>query len=155
MGGMRIEDARELPLHCQEQAAVQILERLAAAAPEIQEKIGQLKLCPGCGQPTLWRDKTTGLEFCLVCGWNRTAGEAEMPGMEADPHPALRATFPQGKALGGEESKGLESCPYCGSESLFSDFDSEGFYIECNGCLARGPAAESRAEAERLWNRRF
>ena len=79
MGGMRIEDARELPLHYQEQAAAQILERLAAAAPEIQEKIGQLKLCPGCGQPTLWRDKTTGLEFCLVCGWNRTQGEATTP----------------------------------------------------------------------------
>ena len=40
---MRLENARELPLCYQEQIAAQILEKLAAAAPEILEKVDALK----------------------------------------------------------------------------------------------------------------
>lgn len=40
---MRLESARELPLCYQEQIAAQILEKLAAAAPEILEKVKDLK----------------------------------------------------------------------------------------------------------------
>ena len=42
-GAMRIENVRELPLCYQEQIAAQILEKLAAAAPEILEKVNALK----------------------------------------------------------------------------------------------------------------
>ena len=48
----------------------------------------------------------------------------------------------------------LKPCPFCGSESLFADIDDDGFYIECNGCLARSPVANTQAEAEMRWNRR-
>lgn len=47
-----------------------------------------------------------------------------------------------------------EPCPYCGSTSVFVDFDSDGLYLERNACLARGPIGNTRAEAEENWNRR-
>lgn len=48
----------------------------------------------------------------------------------------------------------LMACPFCGSSSLFVDMDSEGWYIECNGCLSRGPSEGSQEEAEAAWNKR-
>lgn len=52
------------------------------------------------------------------------------------------------------EAEDLPGCPFCGSESFFVDRDSEGWYVECNACLAEGPRAETQAEAERNWSRR-
>ena len=48
----------------------------------------------------------------------------------------------------------LPDCPFCGSENLLIDRDSEGWYVECNGCLAEGPRAENQAEAEHRWSNR-
>lgn len=48
----------------------------------------------------------------------------------------------------------LEPCPFCGSESMYCDLDSEGWYLECNGCLAQGPRGKNPVEAEEKWNRR-
>ena len=52
------------------------------------------------------------------------------------------------------EREDLPECPFCGSENLLVDRDSEGWYVECNGCLAEGPRAPTQAEAERQWCRR-
>ena len=49
------------------------------------------------------------------------------------------------------EREDLPSCPFCGSDNLLVDRDSEGWYLECNGCLAEGPRAKTQAEAERKW----
>lgn len=51
-------------------------------------------------------------------------------------------------------SEDLPSCPFCGSDNLLVDRDSEGWYLECNGCLAEGPRAKTQAEAERRWSGR-
>lgn len=48
----------------------------------------------------------------------------------------------------------LEPCPFCGCESIYVDVDSEGYYLECNICLAQGPRKETQLEAERAWNGR-
>ena len=48
----------------------------------------------------------------------------------------------------------LEPCPFCGCESIYVDVDLEGYYLECNACLARGPSEETQQEAEWAWNRR-
>ena len=48
----------------------------------------------------------------------------------------------------------LSTCPLCGAKSLYSDYGVDGWYLECNGCLARGPVADDPAEAEEAWNRR-
>lgn len=48
----------------------------------------------------------------------------------------------------------LMACPWCRSTCLNEDFDEEGWYVECNGCLARGPVADTPEEAEAAWNRR-
>lgn len=79
MGGMRFEDVRELPLAYQEQAATQILERLASAAPQVAAEVRKLRVCPECGLPGVWEDPENGLEFCTECGRNRTAKEREDP----------------------------------------------------------------------------
>ena len=67
---MRIEDARDLPVAYQEQAAAQILERMAAAAPEMESKVKGLRVCPACGMPAVWEDPENGLAFCTGCGWS-------------------------------------------------------------------------------------
>ena len=84
-GGMRIENVRELPGRYQEQAAVQILERLAAAAPDIQEELRKLEMCPACGFPGVTVDRDNGLRFCTECGWNRTRKEWELEQAKTDP----------------------------------------------------------------------
>ena len=56
----------------------------------------------------------------------------------------------------------LKPCPFCGSASFFGDsfVDHEGhgfvvrYFVECNGCLSRGPAMPTLKEAEEAWNRR-
>lgn len=56
----------------------------------------------------------------------------------------------------------LKPCPFCGSASFFGDrfpelIDHdivELYAVECNGCMARGPAKETPEEAEEAWNRR-
>lgn len=56
----------------------------------------------------------------------------------------------------------LKPCPFCGSVCFFCDsfVDHDGhafvekYYIECNGCLSRGPARATAKEAEEAWNRR-
>lgn len=53
------------------------------------------------------------------------------------------------------EREDLPECPFCGSENLLVDRDSEGWYVECNGCLAEGPRAPTQAEAERKWMGRY
>lgn len=53
------------------------------------------------------------------------------------------------------ETEDLPGCPFCGSDNLLVDRDSEGWYLECNGCLAEGPRAPTQAEAERSWTRRY
>lgn len=45
----------------------------------------------------------------------------------------------------------LMACPWCRSTCLNEDFDDEGWYVECNGCLARGPVADTPEEAEAAW----
>ena len=49
------------------------------------------------------------------------------------------------------KTEDMPGCPFCGSENLLIDRDSEGWFVECNGCLAEGPRAETQAEAERRW----
>ena len=51
----------------------------------------------------------------------------------------------------GPEREDLPGCPFCGSDNLLVDRDSEGWYLECNGCLAEGPRAKTQASAERKW----
>jgi hypothetical protein len=46
----------------------------------------------------------------------------------------------------------LPGCPFCGSENLLIDQDSEGWFVECNGCMAEGPRAPTQDEAERRWS---
>ena len=53
------------------------------------------------------------------------------------------------------EAENLPGCPFCGSENLLIDRDSEGWFVECNGCLAEGPREETQAEAECRWARRY
>lgn len=53
------------------------------------------------------------------------------------------------------EREDLPGCPFCRSENLLIDRDREGWYVECNGCLAEGPRAETQAEAERRWGELF
>lgn len=89
---MRIEDARDLPVAYQEQAAAQILERMAAAAPRVAAEVKRLRTCPGCGLPSVWEDPDNGLEFCTKCGWSNVGRGAA----EATPKPV---------PLG---------CPFCG-----------------------------------------
>ena len=54
----------------------------------------------------------------------------------------------------GPEREDLPGCPFCGSDNLLVDRDSEGWYLECNGCLAEGPRATTQSEAERKWSNR-
>lgn len=54
----------------------------------------------------------------------------------------------------GPEREDLPGCPFCGSDNLLVDRDSEDWYLECNSCLAEGPRAPTQAEAERSWTRR-
>jgi len=53
------------------------------------------------------------------------------------------------------EAENLPACPFCESENLLIDRDSEGWFVECNGCLAEGPRAKTQSEAEKRWARRF
>ena len=53
------------------------------------------------------------------------------------------------------DEKKLESCPFCGSECFNYDYGEEGWYVECNGCYARGPSKPTIEEAEAAWNRRW
>ncbi len=48
----------------------------------------------------------------------------------------------------------LRKCPYCGAESYCCDYGVDGWYLERNGYLARGPVADDPAAAEEAWNRR-
>lgn len=53
----------------------------------------------------------------------------------------------------------LHPCPFCGSENLVFDCDDPGFgvqdwIVECQNCLAEGPACDGRQEAVRAWNTR-
>lgn len=127
MGGLKIEDIHELPEGYQKQVVEQILEKVSAAAPGIRKEVRRLGLCPSCCRAAVIRNEDPEFNFCTECGWT-DAGRKE--GME------------------------LESCPFCRSESLFCDVDSEGWYLECNGCGARGPNAKSPKDAEAAWNRR-
>ena len=51
----------------------------------------------------------------------------------------------------GPARNDLPGCPFCGSDNLLVERDSEGWYLECNGCLAEGPRAKTQAEAELKW----
>lgn len=48
----------------------------------------------------------------------------------------------------------LKPCPFCKSESLIYDIDTDGVAVECNGCLACGPRKSTAVAAEEAWNRR-
>ena len=48
----------------------------------------------------------------------------------------------------------MKECPFCKSTSVTIGLDEDGFYVECNGCLARGPAELTQEEAEEAWNGR-
>nr|AHF24042.1 predicted protein [uncultured bacterium Contig643] len=49
----------------------------------------------------------------------------------------------------------LKSCPFCGrDEAYYSGMAANYRYIECSGCGASGPAAETDEEAAALWNDR-
>lgn len=56
----------------------------------------------------------------------------------------------RGVCQGVWEAAGMETelngCPFCGSTCLTEDFGEEGWYVECNGCFARGPAEPSQEE---------
>ena len=84
----------------------------------------------------------------------------KLAGEMAKVPPAAGADEPESVAGGQEkmpycgdapEREDLPGCPFCGSENLLIDRDSGGWYVECNGCLAEGPRAETQAEAERRW----
>lgn len=48
----------------------------------------------------------------------------------------------------------MKACPFCKSTSVTIVLDEDGYCVECNCCLARGPAELTQAEAEESWNRR-
>lgn len=54
---------------------------------------------------------------------------------------------------------GLKPCPFCGESNHISARggapDYASWWIECEGCLTEGPAAETKAEAIVAWNRRI
>lgn len=88
----------------------------------------------------------------------KLAGEmAKAPPSADTAAPAPVADEPEKMPYCGDapEREDLPGCPFCSSENLLIDRDSEGWYVECNGCLAEGPRADTQAEAERRWARRF
>ena len=49
----------------------------------------------------------------------------------------------------------LKPCRFCGENvaEILGD-DGNGYFVECGHCWARGPIADTKAKAARLWNRR-
>jgi Lar family restriction alleviation protein len=48
----------------------------------------------------------------------------------------------------------IKGCPFCGSKQIAILFDEGCCWLECWRCGVTSPAAESRAEAIAIWNRR-
>jgi len=46
----------------------------------------------------------------------------------------------------------MRMCLFCGGLSVTACNDGGGWWVSCDGCLARGPLAETRREAEEGWN---
>ena len=46
----------------------------------------------------------------------------------------------------------LKPCPFCEHGALHIDQQNRRFFVDCWGCSARGPRAESSDEATLLWN---
>lgn len=47
----------------------------------------------------------------------------------------------------------LKPCPFCGSDDV-KYIPRIASFVKCKNCLTEGPAANSEAEAARLWNDR-
>ena len=47
----------------------------------------------------------------------------------------------------------MRACPFCGCLNSTTVFDTMHWYVSCDGCMARGPRATNRAQAEMYWNR--
>lgn len=51
--------------------------------------------------------------------------------------------------------KDLSLCPFCGNRAaIFYNNAYDKHFVECDSCLARGPAADSDELAGGAWNRR-
>ena len=103
----------------------------------------------GCG-----REMPPGMQTLYGVKLVGEMAKAQLVDSATDPGPV--ADEPEKMPYCGDapECEDLPSCPFCGSENLLIDRDSEGWFVECNGCLAEGPRAETQAEAERRWARR-
>jgi hypothetical protein len=72
---------------------------------------------------------------------------------EQPQHPTATALYRREPYIGKAPDRAdLPECPFCGSENLLIDQDSEGWFVECNGCMAEGPRAPTQDEAERRWS---
>lgn len=55
----------------------------------------------------------------------------------------------------------LKACPFCGNEVLSVETELniygelDGYFVECDICLARGPLEDKRDDAVRMWNNQF
>ncbi len=48
----------------------------------------------------------------------------------------------------------LKPCPFCGGTcTVFTD-EPAVFWVECDNCTARGPVADTQADARHQWNNR-
>jgi Lar family restriction alleviation protein len=47
----------------------------------------------------------------------------------------------------------LKVCPFCRDRAASVEGDAPRIYVECHGCGARGPDADTELEAIARWNR--
>ncbi len=48
----------------------------------------------------------------------------------------------------------LKSCPFCGAEGEFINYDSSVFWVQCVNCGSHGMQSETKRAAINAWNRR-
>lgn len=51
-------------------------------------------------------------------------------------------------------NNGSERCPFCRSKKLSMCSDEDGYFVECDECLARGPVMETTDAAKAAWDGR-
>lgn len=47
----------------------------------------------------------------------------------------------------------MRACPFCGCLNSIPCYNGIDWYVSCDGCLARGPPAPTRSQAELYWDR--
>ena len=85
----------------------------------------------------------------------KLAGDmAKAQPVDPTPNPDPVADEPEKMPYCGDapDRADLPGCPFCGSGNLLINRDSEGWFVECNGCMAEGPRELTQAEAERRWS---